>query len=152
VQRTNMEPYIDTANDQLLLIGLIETPDAASKAKEIAREPIDVFCIGRADLSLKMGYPYAPRHPAVAEVTKRALSDVMEAGKTAGVLAYDVEEAEDWIRFGCRFVIYSQPEMILARHYRDAIAAIKHLPQPVWDLARERSGADRPAPPVAVEA
>jgi len=137
--RADLEPYIENTNRELLLIALLETPGAVAKAKEIAQEPIDVFIVGRADLSLKMGFPYAPRHPAVMDAAKRALADVMEAGKTAGVLAYSVDEAQDWIRFGCRFIIYSQPEMILAIQYRDAVASLRNSPAPNWDLARVRS-------------
>lgn len=49
------------------------------------------------------------------DVSKRALSEVIEAGKVAGVMAYGLEEAHEWIRFGCRFVMYSEPEVILSK-------------------------------------
>lgn len=147
-QRTDLRPYLANANNELLLIALLETPEAVENAADIAKEPIDVFCIGRADLSLKMGLGYAPRHPAVDEATKRTLSAVIDAGKTAGVLAYDVDDAEEWIRFGCRFVIYSQPEELLAIEYRNALATLRHEPAPVWKISGERSGASE-AQPVA---
>jgi 2-keto-3-deoxy-L-rhamnonate aldolase RhmA len=128
--RAHLQPYLENANRELLLIALLETPEAVGRVKEIAREPIDVFIVGRADLSLKMGYPYAPAHPAVVEVTKRTLTAVMEAGKTAGVLAYDVEDAREWMRFGCRFIIYSQPELIIARQLAEAATALRNVPVP----------------------
>lgn len=123
--RSDFAPFVEHVNSELVLIGLLETPEACDRAKEIAAEGIDVFCVGRADLSLKMGLTYAPRHPRVVDVTKRVLNDVMEAGKVAGVLAYDLDDARGWLDFGCRFVIYSQPEIVLADVYGEAHGALR---------------------------
>ena len=128
--RADLQPYIENTNRELLLVALLETPGAVANAKEIAQEPIDVLVVGRGDLSLKMGYPGGPSHPAVMDVSKRAMSEVIEAGKTAGVMAYDLEEAHEWIRFGCRFVMYSEPEVILVRQYASALAALRPAPVP----------------------
>ena len=126
--RADLQPYIENTNRELLLVALLETPGAVANAKEIAQEPFDVLVVGRGDLSLKMGYPGGPSHPAVMDVSKRAMSEVIEAGKTAGVMAYDLEEAHEWIRFGCRFVMYSEPEVILVRQYASALAALRPAP------------------------
>lgn len=125
VYRSNLAPYLEHQNDQMLLIGLIETPEAGAQIRGLAQSPIDVFCVGRGDLSLQMGFPYAPRHPEVRERSRRILSEVLDAGKIASVLAYDVEDALDWMDFGCRCIVYSQPEIILSNHYVDAIAALR---------------------------
>ncbi len=124
--RSDMKPYLERSNANTILIGLLESPEAVEIAGEIAKEPLDIYIIGRGDLSLKMGFPYAPWHPSVVEVTKRALSDVMDAGRKGGVLAYDLEDAQQWIDFGCEFVIYSQPEMILSSHYAGAFSKIRN--------------------------
>ncbi|MCZ7573475.1 MAG: aldolase/citrate lyase family protein [Ardenticatenaceae bacterium] len=123
--RRNFAPFVQTVNEEMLILGLIETPQAAENIRAIAREPVDIFLVGRADLSMKMGFHYAPWHPDVVEATRRVLGTVMEEGKTAGVLAYDLEDAERWMDFGCRLVIYSQPEILLATIYADALAAMK---------------------------
>lgn len=118
--RKDLRPYLEQSNANLLLIGLIETPIGIEHLEEIASEDIDVFCVGRADLSLKLGYTYAPRHPKVIEASKRILETVMAAGKVGAVVAYDPEDAEEWMRFGCRFIIYSQPEILLVTEYMNA--------------------------------
>jgi 2-keto-3-deoxy-L-rhamnonate aldolase RhmA len=123
--RGDFRPLVEHVNSELVLIGLLETPEACDAASEIAAEGIDVFCVGRADLSMKMGLHYAPQHPRVVEVTKRVLTDVMEAGKVAGVLAYDLDDAHQWMEFGCRFVIYSQPEIVLADIYGRAHGTLR---------------------------
>lgn len=119
--RGNFEPFVRNVNREMLTVGLIETPSAAENIREIAREGIDVFLVGRADISMKMGFHYAPWHPEVVEVTKRVLGTVIEEGKTAGVLAYDLEDAERWLEFGCKLVMYSQPEILLSAIYADAL-------------------------------
>lgn len=126
--RRDLRPYLENSNRELLLIALLETPEAIDNAAEIAAEGIDVFCIGRGDLSVKMGIPYGPSHPEVVAATERALRAVIDAGKVASVVAYDLEDAKRWIDFGCRFIMYSQPEMILATHYLNSLEAIQaHL-------------------------
>ncbi len=137
VYRGDLAPYLQHQNDQMLLMGLIETREAGAQIRELASSPVDIFCVGRGDLSLKMGFPYAPRHPEVREESRRILSAVLDAGKVASVLAYDINDAEDWMAFGCRCIIYSQPEIILSTHYVDALAAL-----------RKAAGS---APPVAVQ-
>lgn len=119
--RRNFEPFVRNVNREMITVGLIETPEAARNIREIAREGIDVFLVGRADISMKMGFHYAPWHPQVIDTTKRVLSTVMDEGKTAGVLAYDLEDAERWMEFGCKLVMYSQPEILLSAIYADAL-------------------------------
>jgi len=125
--RSNVPQYVEAANRELLLSVLLETPESAALAGTIAREPIDVVIIGRGDLALQMGHPGEPGHPDVEEVTKRALSAAIEAGKTAGIMAYGIEEAEAWIAFGCQFVIYTEPELILVGEYSAAVTELREL-------------------------
>ena len=122
--RRDFPRFIEHVNRELLLLGLIETPTAAENIGEIVREPIDAFMVGRADLSMKMGLHYAPGNPKVIDVTERVLATVMDAGKTAAVLAYDVEDALRWMEFGCRMIFYSEPEHLLAAHFADALRAM----------------------------
>lgn len=123
--RRNFTSFIEHVNREIMLVGLIETPEACANAAAMAKEGIDAFLIGRADLSMKMGYHYAPGHPNVIDATKRALGSVMDAGKAAAVLAYDVEDAIRWMEFGCRMIIYSEPEHLLAAHFSEALRAMK---------------------------
>jgi 2-keto-3-deoxy-L-rhamnonate aldolase RhmA len=130
--RQDLRPYLEHSNENLLLIGLIETPRGIENLTEILREDIDVFVVGRADLSLKLGYPYAPHHPKVIDAAKKILEAALAAGKEGGVVAYDAEDAERWMRFGCRFIIYSQPEIVLSTSYRTALetlVALDSIPQ-----------------------
>lgn len=133
--RSDLKPYLEHSNSNVLLVGLIETPLGIENLHEIVREDIHVFCVGRADLSLKLGYPYAPQHPEVVDATKRILEVVLAAGKDGGVVAYSAEDAESWMSFGCRFIIYSQPEIVLANAFAEVLGHLRAVQPPV---ARER--------------
>ena len=119
--------YLRSANEDVVIVGLVETLAGIENLDTILREGIDVVCVGRGDLSIKLGLPYAPLHPEVTELTRRIVDTALEAGKAASVVAYTLEDAEEWLARGCTFLIYSQPEMILADHYRNALASLRPL-------------------------
>lgn len=123
-RRDSFTDYIEEANANVLTVGLIETPKAVERIDELAKEDIDVFFVGRADLAMKMGLHYAPQHLDVVAATEKVLRAVIDAGKVAGVLTYSVEDSEHWLDFGCRFIVFNQPEFILANAYRDAITSL----------------------------
>jgi 2-keto-3-deoxy-L-rhamnonate aldolase RhmA len=129
--RADFGRFLSHVNAEMLLIGLLETPKGVANARAIARAGFDVLIVGRADLSLKVCGRYAPADPQIVEITQRTLREVMAEGKTAGVLAYDIEDAKRWIDFGCKFIIYSQPELLLAAHYAEALRAMAaHTKEP----------------------
>jgi 2-keto-3-deoxy-L-rhamnonate aldolase RhmA len=117
--------YLRSANDDTVIVGLVETLTGIENLNAILREGVDVICVGRGDLSIKLGFPYEPLHPEVTKLTRRIVETTIEAGKAASVVAYTIADAREWIERGCRFVIYSQPEMILADHYRKALESLR---------------------------
>ena len=123
--RADLGGFLRSSNDDVLTVALVETPEGVEAIDSIAAEGVDVVMVGRADLSLKMGLGYAPSHPEVVARSEHVLTRTIAAGKAAGVLAYSPEEARRWLEFGCRFIVYNQPEMVLAQHYRSALEAIR---------------------------
>lgn len=119
-QRGDFPKFLEWFNASVVTVGLIETPLGLDNVESIAGEGIDVLMLGRADLSVKLGLGYAPHHPQVEEAANHFVERVKEAGAAAGVLAYSVQDALQWIRKGVRFVAYSQPEMILSDVYQAA--------------------------------
>jgi len=123
--RQNFQGYLDHSNANTVLVGLLETPTALANLDDILEEAIDVFMVGRADLSLAMGLGYDPGHPDVVRCAEEALKRVIAAGKTAGILAYTAHEAMRWLDFGCKFIVYNQPEMVLSNHYAYAMTSLR---------------------------
>ncbi|WP_232678993.1 HpcH/HpaI aldolase/citrate lyase family protein [Nocardioides sp. R-C-SC26] len=118
--RGDFAEYLDWADQNVLTIGLVETRRGVECIDEILTAGIDVVMVGRADLSLDMGLGYAPWHPEVVAAAEEVVEKTIAAGATAGVLAYSTPEAKEWIARGVRFVVFSQPEMILSDAYRAA--------------------------------
>jgi 2-keto-3-deoxy-L-rhamnonate aldolase RhmA len=123
--RQNFSKFVEKVNKEMLVVGLIETTKGVDNFTKIVETGIDVFIVGRADLSMEMGLGYAPTHPEVVEATRRVLKIAMDHGKTAGIVAYQPKEALEWMEFGCNFIWYSQPEFILSAHYADALAVMR---------------------------
>ena len=105
-------------------IALVETPEGLANLDDILAADLDVLMLGRADLSVKLGLGDQPGHPEVEARAIEFVKRVVAAGRVAGMLAYSAEEARRWIGLGVRFVVYSQPEMLLSISYRQARAEI----------------------------
>ncbi len=75
--------YHATANDNMLLVVMIETPTGVANAYDIASVPgVDVVIIGNADLSEFSGFPQTDdRYQALV---KKVHDDVLRAGKIFG--------------------------------------------------------------------
>jgi len=119
-QRHDFGKFLHWFNDSIVTVCLIETPEGLKNIESIMAEGIDVAMLGRADLSVKLGLGYAPNHPDVLKMAHEFVERVVAAGATAGVLAYSPQDALQWIERGARFIVYSQPEMMLSDGYRNA--------------------------------
>lgn len=123
-QRHDFGTFLEWSNNTLVTVGLVETPAGLDNLEAIVAEGVDVLMLGRGDLSVKMGLGYAPHHPDVLSAARDFVERVVAAGATAGMLAYSTEDARTWVECGARFIVYSQPEMLLSDSYRAAREAI----------------------------
>ena len=74
--------YFGHANEQTLVIPMIEEPAAVENIDEIVRvEGLEAIFIGSGDLALTMGYPGQRSHPDVMAAMDRAF----QAGRSAGI-------------------------------------------------------------------
>jgi len=75
--------YAKTANDNMLLVIMIETPTGVANAYDIASVPgVDVVIIGNFDLSVFSGFPQSD--PRYWELVTKVHDDVLRAGKIFG--------------------------------------------------------------------
>jgi len=75
--------YAQTANDNMLLVIMIETPTGVANAYDIASVPgVDVVIIGNHDLSVFSGFPQSD--PRYWELVTKVHDDVLRAGKIFG--------------------------------------------------------------------
>ncbi len=78
--------YARAANEQMLVIGLIEDVKAIEHLPEILKvEGLGAISVGPADLSQSMGRPGERNHPEVKEVIDEIVRRAVEAGVPVGL-------------------------------------------------------------------
>src|SRR5499426_1487059 len=99
--------YFKTANDQSLLIVLIEDIVAVHNLDEILKvDHIDVFFVAPNDLATSMGHIGKLAHPEVQQTVDGAIARIVGAGRTAGMLVNNAN-VERYTRMGVRLVMTS---------------------------------------------
>jgi 4-hydroxy-2-oxoheptanedioate aldolase len=99
--------YLKTANDQSLLIVLIEDIAAVRNLDEILKvDHIDIFFVAPNDLATSMGHIGNMGHPEVQRTVDGALTTIVGSGKVAGTLV-NSGNVERYARMGVRAVMTS---------------------------------------------
>jgi 4-hydroxy-2-oxoheptanedioate aldolase len=97
--------YLQVANDQTLLIVLIEDIAAVNNLDEILSvDNIDVFFVAPSDLASSMGHIGNAGHPEVQETIDGAIKKIVAAGRTAGTLVTN-SNVERYTKLGVRCVM-----------------------------------------------
>ena len=97
--------YSSKANDQTLLVVLIEDIEAINNLSEILTvDHIDVFFVAPGDLAQTMGLLGQTSHPDVLATVEKALRQITDAGRVAGTLVND-SDVEGYIDKGARFLL-----------------------------------------------
>lgn len=99
------QEYFDQANDKLLTIVQIETPQAVENVDEIAAvDGVDVLFVGPMDLSINMGIAKQFDHPRFREALAAVLAACRRHGKAAGILLLDPDKVKPTVDDGFTFV------------------------------------------------
>ena len=99
--------YFHRANDQTMLIVLLEEAEALQNLDEILQvDNIDVFFVAPSDLAQTMGHIGDTGHPEVQSAIDNAISRIIAAGRTAGTLVND-DNVASYAEKGVRFVMTS---------------------------------------------
>jgi 4-hydroxy-2-oxoheptanedioate aldolase len=106
-QGFGVDDYLKTANDQSLLIVLIEDIVAVHNLDAILKvSPIDVFFVAPNDLATSMGHIGNMGHPEVQKTIDGALTKIVQAGRTPGMLV-NAGNVERYTRMGVRALLTS---------------------------------------------
>ncbi|MBI1846502.1 MAG: hypothetical protein HYR86_05975 [Candidatus Rokubacteria bacterium] len=97
--------YLKVANDQSLLIVLIEDIVAVKALDEILKvDHIDVFFVAPSDLATSMGQIGNMGHPEVQQTIDGAIRTIVQAGRVAGTLV-NTANVERYTQMGVRAVM-----------------------------------------------
>jgi 4-hydroxy-2-oxoheptanedioate aldolase len=96
--------YLQEANDETLVIVLVESKPAVEQAEEILSvEGVDAFMIGTSDLSMSLGVQGQVDHPLVVEAYHRVLSLGKALDKPIGIIVRDGESPRKYFDQGISF-------------------------------------------------
>lgn len=79
--------YIKKANENVLIVVQIETPQAIDNIEEILATPgVDIAFLGKMDLSASVGFPGEVLNPSVLEMENKFNTAVQKYGAVSGIV------------------------------------------------------------------
>lgn len=97
----DLEERVKEANEQTLVVVMVESVKGARNAEEIASvEGVDMIRIGPNDLAQSMGLPGQSGHPDVQAMMDRVIASVSGVGKAVATGCTSIESAKRWIERG----------------------------------------------------
>ncbi len=123
--------YFQHADNETMLIAMIETAEAVNNAREILSvDGIDGCLVGQNDLSISLGVPPegvagVTVPAAVEEAIARVVTVCKETGKIAGIQLYGAEAANRRISEGFRFVGLGADVRLLRGAAVEMLSAVK---------------------------
>lgn len=123
----NVQDYLKVANDEILLITAVETPESFVNLDGILSvEGVDGIFIGPMDLATNMGYLGQPGHPEVQEVIAGIEKKVFAAGKILATLAGSWEQAQILYERGYQMIMLMADGTSLAKLAAINVAQFKN--------------------------
>ncbi|MGN6101544.1 MAG: HpcH/HpaI aldolase family protein [Devosia sp.] len=118
--------YVHRIADEIFLAVQAESPEAIRNAGAIAAvDGIDCVFVGPNDLAANMGLLGQPRHPDVLAAIASIVEPVKAAGKTAGMLDYNIENSRAWLEAGFDFVAVGSDTALLAAGAANLVKAYR---------------------------
>lgn len=125
-QAGDVASKMKSANEELLLVALVETARGVENVDKIAAvEGIDVLWVGHFDLTNSLGIPAQFSHPDYVKAVDRVLKACERQGKAAGMMAESVEQGRALLKQGFRCLSYWGDIFIYREAVRQGIAALR---------------------------
>ena len=101
----NFAEYSKNANENIVGIVQIETPEAIEQANQIAAiDGIDVLFIGPGDLTMSLGIFGQFDHPLFLDGVKATVAAAQKAGKASGILLSNPDDYDRFYNMGMRVI------------------------------------------------
>lgn len=109
--------YLKRADEEICVLVQAETRVALDNIEAIAAvDGVDGVFIGPSDLAASLGHIGQPGHPVVQAALKEAVDRLKKAGKPAGILTANEDEAKRYIEWGYLFVAVGSDIGLLAKN------------------------------------
>ena len=124
--------YRTWAEDEVIVWGLIETPEAVEQIEEIVDTGLHAVVLGPFDLAMAMGLDGDVAHPDVVAALQSVSDAAAGAGVETVVVLFDqvagvAQGAQPWLDRGCRIVTASSDRWLLTQGWAGALAALRSL-------------------------
>ena len=120
--------YFARANDEILVLGMIETREALANLHAILDTPgLDGIYLGPNDLAIDLGFPPKAEHdaPEVVDAVARVRGETVRRGKVAGIFCSGGTAARDRVREGWSLVTPGNDAALLRAAVTEAAAAAR---------------------------
>ena len=102
----SMKDYVKYANEQTMVLTVVENPDAVKNIGEILSvDGLDAAIIGTSDLAQSLGYPGEGNHPEVKAAFDQALAGGLKTGKPIGSVVRGGETSKDYFERGLKITL-----------------------------------------------
>ena len=124
----NFAEYYSNANENIVGVVQIETPEALRHLDEIAAiDGVDVLFIGPADLTMSLGIFGQFDHHLFTDAVKATVAAAQKAGKTAGILIFNPDEYTRYYELGIRMIACGADATFVAEGSRNMAGKLQSL-------------------------
>lgn len=110
--------YLKTANDEVVLLALVEDPEGVENIESIAASGLDGLWVGVGDLALGYGVGADRDHPLVTQAAERILAACQKHGIACGYPARNAEEGRRAAAQGYRLIGFGGAEQYVMAESR----------------------------------
>ncbi len=123
--------YLKRANDEVVVILQLETPEAIARLPEIAAVPgVDALFVGPGDLSAAMGHIGNIAHPDVQTLIARAAQAAHAAGKPVGIVGPNPDMVRRFLAYGYDFAAVASDIAMMTGRGGDWLGTLRGQPAP----------------------
>jgi len=124
----NFPEYSSSADENILGVVQIETPEALDHLEEIAAiDGIDVLFIGPADLTMSLGIFGKLDHPLFKNAVKATVNAAQKAGKATGILLSNPDDYNTWYEMGIRMMACGADASFVAEGSRNMAGKLQSI-------------------------
>lgn len=121
-----VQDYIDTANENTMIISHCETKTCVENLDEVLKvEGLDVIFIGPMDLSQSYGVPGNTADPEVKAAIETITAKTLAAGKAVGTVAGTPEAARALVEKGVQYILLASDQGMIAKWGKSAVDQIR---------------------------
>lgn len=114
-----IKDYLPTANDEVCLLVQVESRAGMEDLDNILQVVgVDGVFIGPSDLAADMGFLGNTGAPEVQAAIESGLARIRAAGKAAGILTTNADEAKKWVDMGANFIAVTVDVVLYADSMR----------------------------------